>query len=761
MWYGLRMSPEADLDFVRSVTELLQSTLRNLILATGGVYLAWHLVATVTWPEKLGWNAWLITPVIILTCALSLRLLPNYLLTAQAIWQIGLTAAITLAMYVFQRQEIAFFYALLPLMAVVTTGWPGGLLAEAFVIVLMWCLSYSSAMPSLSATYSLGIVAGGAITGLLGWAAAHALLTAIQWHLFSFAQAEKNMEEARQHRAQLARVLKDLDQAYYRLERANAALVAAWKAADEAERFKAEFVTNVSHELRTPLNLIIGFSEMMMTAPESYDGVQLPGPYRSDLNAIYHSAQHLLALVDDVLDLARIEAGKIALARDEVDLASLVAEATDMVCDYIAAKGLELRVHVDSDLPTLWIDRLRIRQVLLNLLVNAARFTERGWISVDVSRQGNEVVVRVTDTGRGIPKQDLPKIFEEFRSTDEPLSTWHSGTGLGLPISKKFVELHRGRMGVESTYLQGTTFWFTLSCTSALVPEQKVSHLDRTQPVVRLGASERIIVVVHDDPHIASLLQRYLDGYRVVGATDMEEGVALAEDIRAIALVTDAGKSPPVSPGDVLIIHCPLPSGRRAAMALGADDFLVKPVSRQELWEAINRLGRPVRRVLIADDDPEVVRLFRRMLRTRIPVRGCLEAYNGEEALRLMQVEKPDLVLLDLIMPEVDGRSVLEQMAADPDLADIPVIIVSAKGQDHLSVQLPGPIQVSRPEGFQLGEIVRALEAIFNALAPGWHLPDSTGPGLAEVPVESPVSPDMSPHPASAPVEARSAPNRR
>jgi len=235
----------------------------------------------------------------------------------------------------------------------------------------------------------------------------------------------------------------------------------------------------------------------------------------------------------------------------------------------------------------------------------------------------------------------------------------------------------------------------------------------------------------------------------------VEEGVALAEDIKAIALMTSADKMPPVPPGKVLIVHCPLPSGRRTAMALGADDFLVKPVSRQELWAAIDRLGRPVRRVLIADDDPEVVRLFRRMLCTRIPVQDCLEAYNGEEALRLVRAERPDLVLLDLIMPGVDGRSVLQHMAADPGLADIPVIIVSAKGQDHASLRLPGPIQISRPEGFQLGEVVRALGAIFNALAPGWHPPDSTEPGLAGVPAASPVSPDMPLPPASAPVEAR------
>jgi len=677
MWYTLYKSPESGPDFIRSAVELLQSTSRHLILATGGVYLAWYLVSTVMWPAELSWNVMLITPAVILTYVLSLRLLQKHLLAALVVWQIGLAAAITLAIYVFQQPVIAFFYTLLPLMAVVTVGWPAGLLTEALVTGLVWWLSRSPVMPPLPVSYGLGITAGGAFTGILGWASARALLTAIEWHLFSLAQAQENMESARQHRAQLARALKDLDLAYYRLQRANAALVAAQKQAEEAERFKAEFVTNVSHELRTPLNLIIGFSEMMMTAPESYGDTQIPGPYRSDLNAIYHSAQHLLALVDDVLDLARIEVGKIALARDEVDLASLVSEATDIVREYIAAKGLELQVRVEPDLPTLWIDRLRIRQVLLNLLVNAGRFTERGRIDVDVSRQDKEIVVRVTDTGQGIPDQDLPRVFEEFHSIDQPLSAWHSGTGLGLPISKKFVELHHGRMGVESTYLQGTSFWFTLPCTPAFASRPRLSRLDCSQPVVRLGISERIVVVVHDDPLVAPLLQRYMDGYRVVRAKDLEEGVALAEDIKALALVTDAGKETSVSSGDTLIVNCTLPNSVQMAATLGAEDSLVKPVSAQALLAAIDRLGRPVRRVLIADDEPEVVRLFRRMLRTRIQPQDCLEAYNGEEALRLVQTEKPDLVLLDLIMPEMDGQSVLEQMAADPRLADIPVIIGS------------------------------------------------------------------------------------
>ncbi len=720
MFYTPNISSSERDYFVASATELLQTTLRNLILATGGVFLLWIFLASLLWPEEFGWNTLLMMPVIGLTCALPLSLLSRNVVAAQIGWQIGLVFTITLAIYLFQQPEIAFFYALLPLMAVVTVGWQAGVLVESMVIGLVGWTFVNPAMPPLPVSYSLGIITSGILAGLAGWASAHTLLTAIEWYLFSFSQAQKNMETAQQNRAQLAEALKDLDRAYHRLRRSNAALVAARKTAEEAERFKAEFVTNVSHELRTPLNLIAGFSEVMLSSPESYNNVPLPPPYRSDLNAIHHSAQHLLALADDILDLARIEAGKIALSREETELAALITETTGMVRDYIAAKGLELRTQVADDLPSVWIDRLRIREVLLNLLVNAARFTEHGWITIEASQQDELVMVRVADTGRGISAEDLPKIFEEFHSIDQPASTFQPGTGLGLPISKRFVELHGGRMEVESTQLQGTTFLFTLPWSTKPQPDTQEPRLERPQPVVQVKAQERIIVVVHEDPQIASLLHRYLDHCRVVSATDIQAGIAQAEELQAVAVIAALEIELPPSIADRLLINCPLPESRRLAALLGATDLLTKPVSPAELRATITRLNRPIRRILIADDDPDMVRLYRRILRARSPELEFLEAYNGIEALALIQQETPDLVLLDLAMPEMDGEAVLRELAALPHLAGIPVIIASARIEDYLSMQLAGSIQISRSAGFQLGEIVRALEAAVTTLAPGW-----------------------------------------
>jgi len=731
MWNVLQTCDEIDSGLAKATAELVQDTARMVVYATGGICLALPVVAVATATHQFARNITLVMLVPLLTSRITLSLIEDRLLAAQAVWHAGLAIAIGIALWVFRRPEIAFLYALLPFMAVVTVGWLGGLLVEVLIVLASWLFSYGLTTPLLPHGYLVAVALGGTLTGLIGWGGSRSLYTATLWSIHSSAQAWQNMKEARQRRAQLARMVKDLDQAYYRLERANAALVAAWRAADEAERFRAEFATHLSHELRTPLNLIIGFSEMMMTAPHKYEGIEIPRPYRADLNAIYNSAQHLMALVSDVLDLARIDAGKLSLARDEVDLTSLVLEAVDMVRDYVEAKGLQLRTRVEEGLSSIWADRLRVRQVLLNLLVNAARFTEEGSISVRVAGRDGQVVFQVEDTGRGIPEQELPRIFQEFRQTAQPASTgWASGTGLGLPISKKLVELHGGSMGVDSAYLKGTTFWFTLPKGRPIVHEPRTPGLTRREPVKPVRGDDRVVVCLSEDTSAIALLKRHADGYQVVGATSVEEGAALVRETRALAVVTDLGEVPTL-PDDVLCIRCPLPSSRKAAEVLGADDLLVKPISHDSLWAAIARVDGPVRRVLVADDDPEMVRLLRRMLGPRIPARDCLEAHNGEEALLLLRDERPDLLLLDLVMPRIDGRQVLEQMRSDPDLERVPVVLISAKGEDEILPELSAPIQIFRRGGWQLSDVLRAVEASLAALARGWGQPGSREPGPA------------------------------
>jgi signal transduction histidine kinase/CheY-like chemotaxis protein len=699
---------------------------------SGTLWIGWHFLAPLARPAAMLQDVWITTSVVFSTSLLAFWLLSRHLWLGQACWLVGLTVGLSLAIYRLHQVELAYLYTLIPLIAIVIMGWEAAVASEAVVLALVWRLAATASTSSFPGLHLGTIVFATLVTLMIGWILSRTIFNLTEWYIFSFAQAQQKVQEARQHRAQVLQLFKELDQAYYRLNRANTALVAARKTAEEAERFKTEFVTNVSHELRTPLNLIVGFTEMMITSPESYDGVQLPGPYRSDINAVYHSAQHLLALVDDVLDLARIEVGRLPLVREGVDIALLIEETVAIVRDYIHAKGLDLRVHLNEEIPTLWLDRLRIRQVLLNLLVNAARHTSQGAITLTTMSTDDELVVQVIDTGTGISEQDLDIIFEEFRSTEQPFSEWHSGTGLGIPISKKFVELHNGRMGVESTYGRGTTFWFTLPLGAGSQAHHPPSHQTGYQPVVRLAASERILVVVHEDAQMASLLERYLDGYRIVNTDQVEAGVQLVEEVKGLALLMPSDGPTATVPHDVLTLRVPLPSWREAAVAYGVRGILGKPVTRQDLLASLARLASVPARILIVDDDPDIGRLFNRMLRPYPGVEEILIAHHGAEALRLMRTKRPDLVLLDLVMPEMDGSDLLSAMALDSELAGIPVILISAKAQDYHQARLAGSIEIDRASGFELGEVIRAVNAVLTALTPGWQELGTKAPRLEE-----------------------------
>jgi signal transduction histidine kinase/CheY-like chemotaxis protein len=714
--------------FAAQARELSQVTMRRVVASCGA--LGWVTLMLFILARPTDYSVRL-APAMGLCLGVSLLafwLVNRRLLLAQLVWHVGMCATAIAAAGVFGQPEIILTLAFLPLMAVVTLDVWAGLASVGLLAALTFGLPSMHLVAGWTALQQAELLFGGLLGLVAGLTTTQAFYTIIGWALYSEQAAERNLASARDHHAQMAKLSQNLDHAYYLLERSNTSLVAAWRAAEAAERFRADFVANVSHELRTPLNLIIGFSELMVLSPESY-GDPLPGLYRNDVKAIYTSAKHLMALVDDVLDLGRIDAGKIPLACSEVSPAALVTQVAEMVRDYVTAKGLAFRVAADPTLPTLWIDPLRIRQVLLNLVVNAARFTEQGMIRMEAAAQGDDILFRVIDTGRGISTQELPHIFDMFHTPGEVAgSNWHSGSGLGLPISKRFVELHHGRMFVESAPGQGSVFAFTLPIGVGAVTGPVPANADQPHPVVMLGSTERILVVCAE-PALVSLLQRYLEGFKLVRARDLAEGVTLAENLKAIAVAVDSAVDLTGVSTALPVISFVWPTSQRAAAALGTVDFLTKPVSQEQLLAAIDRLDRPVRRVLVADDDPEVVRLFRRMLQTRLPLQDCQRAYDGDEALQLMRASPPDLVLLDLSMPKMSGERVLAEMAQDAQLHDIPVIAMSGRNWDSLAVELRGPIQLYRRDGFQLGEVVKALEAILGVLAANWVEVNTTAPG--------------------------------
>jgi len=256
-------------------------------------------------------------------------------------------------------------------------------------------------------------------TAALAWITSNPLRRALEWSWASYLQAVGTTEELREHQSQMGRVLKSLNETYERLEQTSKELERAREAAEQARRAKSQFAANISHELRTPLNLIIGFAQMMIEAPHTYGGEELPVAYRGDVEAVHRNARHLASLIDDVLDLSQIDAGRMGLHKEWAGLGDLAAEAARAVQALFAHRGLALALEVPTDLPPVWVDHARVRQVFVNLLANAAKFTDQGGATVTASRQGGDLVVAVADTGVGIPPDDLDRLFEEFHQLDQ------------------------------------------------------------------------------------------------------------------------------------------------------------------------------------------------------------------------------------------------------------------------------------------------------------------------------------------------------
>lgn len=558
------------------------------------------------------------------------------------------------------------------------------------------------------------------LSTIVAWLAVRTLYTALEWAWSMQQRADQLLQLARERQAELAAALKSIDNANAILRRTQRELIAARKQAEEARRMKEQFAANVSHELRTPLNLILGFSEMMYLSPEIYMQ-EWPPTLRRDIYQIYRSSRHLLEMIDDVLDLSRFEIVGFTLNKEPTDLGMLIREAVEISRDLFAGHPVRLETEIADDLPTLEVDRTRIRQVLLNLLSNASRFTEEGEVRVRAVANHCEVVVSVSDTGTGIPADKIPYLFDEFYQVDHSLHRKHGGAGLGLAISKRFVEAHDGRIWVESEVGRGSTFTFTLP-----IPERHV-------PVARLRAGRPLepprcesrppILVVDRDVAVVNLVRRYLTDYEIL---HVERAETLAEQIilyhpQAVIYNVPPGKKLAEAelPGIMVpFIECSLPSQAWVANDLAVKACLTKPITSPQLMEAIEPLGE-VRDVLVIDDDRGFCQLVERILQSSGKGFEIRKSYDGEDGLRAMRSRKPELVLLDLIMPGKDGFEVLEEMRRDRELENVPVILLTATtlAEDALT-RYGSQVTILRPGGLMPAEVLRCLLAIVGVLEP-------------------------------------------
>ena len=668
---------------------------------------------------------------------LSYRLLRLGVDVAAVVFVLGLLGVIALALEFFPYAALQMAVVIPILIATALLGIREGAITTAvstLVVTVIAVRHHGSIALALISSAGLGSVVLLCAASL--W---HAFYTVLDWSWSSYEEVQKRDAELRRRQAELGRLNQSLMLAYDQIKQISAQLERARQAAEEARRLKSEFAASVSHELRTPLNLIISLSELMVVSPPP-GTPPLPDLLRADVEAIYRNACHISNLIDDVLDLSQIEAHRMGLLREWTDLRTVVDQAAATVQTLFENVGLWLAVHLPDDLPPLFIDPVRVRQILINLLNNAVRFTEEGGVTISARVEGDQVVVEVADTGVGIPPQDLPSVFQEFWRSGEP-RRGRRGSGLGLALSKRLAELHGGTLSVRSVPGRGSTFCLSLPLgKKAIVQEaglaevtwERLSQGSPLQPTIALVAPE---------PEVARGLRRHLEGFTIREVPDAEAAAALLDDpgLRAILVGSAAARRrlqrwieracPPPAAAHLPVITCRLRTARTLARSLGVSEYLVKPVTQQQLQRALRRLGRHIRDLVIAEDDPEMAHVLTRMLAVLAPACRPRLAVSGQQALDLLAEQRPDGLLLDLVMPDLDGRSVLERVRQDPRLADLPVVVITARAgaDDGLSAEM---LEISQLGGLHLGEVCRWLRAGLAPRPPGGPEAALAPPGM-------------------------------
>lgn len=521
-------------------------------------------------------------------------------------------------------------------------------------------------------------------------------------------EPQNPMEEVRQQNQELLRALEELHERQQELVRLNSELedtnrgvVALYAELDEkaghlrrADEMKSRFLSNMSHEFRTPLNAILALSHLLL---EHTDG-ELNSEQTKQVNYIRKSGEDLLELVNDLLDLAKIEAGKVTVRAGEFEVANLFSALRGMLRPLLVSDAVNLVFEEPTGVPLMLTDEGKVSQILRNFISNAIKFTKRGEVRVcaALSADGRSVAFSVADTGIGIAQEDQARIFEEFTQLDHPIQTQVKGTGLGLPLCRKLAELLGGSVEVSSRPGEGSTFVATIPVNYA------ANDIERAEQIEALPVADddkRLpVLVVEDEPETRLLYEKYLrnTAFRPIPAGSIRQAREQLRRYPVVAVVLDvllpdepawqwlAELKRGEATSNLPILVVSTVEDPRKGLALGADDYCIKPLRRTWLLERLQRLtkiardpakGPPV--VLIIDDQET----DRYIIRHHLEEFGCsiVEANRGEEGLRLARQLKPGLIVLDLNMPGMDGFEVLAHLRDDRATAMLPVTVVTSQ----------------------------------------------------------------------------------
>jgi signal transduction histidine kinase/CheY-like chemotaxis protein len=500
---------------------------------------------------------------------------------------------------------------------------------------------------------------------------------------------------------------------------------------EAASRHKSQFLANMSHELRTPMNAIIGVSEMMLEDARDLGHADQVEP----LERILRAARHLLALINEILDLSKIEAGKMELELESFRVAPLVREVAATVEPTAAKNGNRVEVVCADELGSMRADQIRIRQALLNLASNAVKFTDRGVVTISAAREGGDggewIVFRVADTGIGMSPEQMGRLFQDFTQADSSTTRKYGGTGLGLAISRRFCRMMGGDITVESEPGRGSTF--TIRIPAVVDEAAPGAGTGAANPPVGAQTTSRAprralpqVLVVDDDPTVRELMERHLtkEGFEVLTAAGGVDGLAQARRAHPAAITLDvmmpdidgwtvlaAVKGDPML-ADIPVVLVTIVDDRQRGYALGATDYLVKPVDRRRLVESLRALcDVAVGRILLVEDDEATRTTIRQMLERE----GweVAEAENGRVALERLAGGLPDAIVLDLLMPEMDGFEFVAELRSRAEWRKLPVLVVTAmelSEDDHR--RLNGEVErVIRKSGQPRDELLREVGA--------------------------------------------------
>lgn len=463
--------------------------------------------------------------------------------------------------------------------------------------------------------------------------------------------------------------------------------------AEEASQSKSNFLANISHELRTPLNAIIGYSELLQEEAEDIGEDE----FVADLEKIQGAGRHLLGLINDILDISKIEAGRMDLYLENIEIKPLIKEIVDTISPLMDKNNNQFIVNVDDNVTKMYADVTKVRQILLNLLSNSSKFTDQGTIELQVNldqQNSDWIQFQVKDTGIGMTKEQINKLFQAFSQADASTTRKYGGTGLGLAITKKFAEMMGGNITVTSELNVGSNFIVRLPLqVSKPNPNLKPKSLPSASTSVINQNSGNTILLIDDDPLAHELIERSLakEGYKIVATTDPQQSIELARKIHPKAIILDV-MMPKMDGWSVLALlkedselaHIPvimatIIQDKNLGYALGATEYLIKPFQSEQLKAILQKyqFNQPNHVAMVVDDDS----MNRELLKNILEKNGLtvLTAENGIKALNMIKSRKPELLLLDLMMPEMDGFELSKILKEDPEYKDIPIIIITAK----------------------------------------------------------------------------------